>query len=43
MKTTNKIALSALGVIVFLLVWEAVARSGIVPARLLPSPSAVRR
>ena len=41
MKTYNKIALSALGVVVFLLAWEAVARSGVVPARLLPSPSAV--
>ena len=33
--------LSALGVLVFLLAWEGLARSGIVPSRLLPSPSAV--
>lgn len=33
--------LSILGVAVFLLAWEILARSGIVPARLLPSPSSV--
>jgi len=41
MTRRNDLLLSALGVVVFLLVWEAVARSGVVPARLLPSPSAV--
>jgi sulfonate transport system permease protein len=35
------VLLSALGVAVFLLAWEGLARSGIVPSRLLPSPSAV--
>ena len=33
--------LSAAGVIVFLAAWEGLGRSGIVPQRLLPSPSAV--
>ena len=41
MRARSAIFLSALGVGVFLLLWEALALSGIVPARLLPSPSAV--
>jgi sulfonate transport system permease protein len=41
MKARNSIALSVLGVAAFLLLWEVLARSGVVPARLLPSPSAV--
>ncbi|WP_207462466.1 ABC transporter permease [Azospirillum sp. SYSU D00513] len=41
MRARSAIPLSALGVVVFLLMWEMLAQSGIVPARLLPSPSAV--
>lgn len=41
MKASKAIPLSALGVAIFLLLWEALAHSGIVPARLLPSPSSV--
>lgn len=41
LKLHSSIALSALGVGAFLLAWEALARSGVVPAGLLPSPSAV--
>lgn len=41
LKTGTSLLLSALGVAAFLLLWEAVARSGVVPARLIPSPSAV--
>ncbi len=41
MNTRTSLSLSALGVVAFLFGWEAVARSGVVPAGLLPSPSAV--
>ncbi len=41
LKLQASLALSVLGVGAFLLAWEALAQSGIVPARLLPSPSAV--
>ncbi|MCW2236629.1 ABC transporter permease [Azospirillum canadense] len=41
LKLHTSVALSALGVAVFLLAWEALARSGVVPSGLLPSPSAV--
>lgn len=43
LKTRTSIALSVTGVIVFLLMWEGLARAGIMPARLLPSPSDVPR
>jgi sulfonate transport system permease protein len=41
MKIQHSLTLSALGVAAFLLGWEVVAQSGGVPARLIPSPSAV--
>ncbi len=41
MTPQRAVLLSALGVAVFLGLWEAMARSGFVPAGLLPSPSAV--
>jgi NitT/TauT family transport system permease protein len=41
MRPRTGLLLSVLGVAVFLAVWETLARSGIVPAGLLPSPSAV--
>jgi NitT/TauT family transport system permease protein len=37
----NDTLLSAIGVVVFLLAWEGVTRSGFVPPLLLPAPSAV--
>ena len=40
-KLHTSLLLSALGVGAFLIAWEVVARSGVVPARLIPSPSAV--
>ena len=35
----NKTLASAAGLIVFLAIWEAIARSGVVPSTLLPAPS----
>lgn len=39
MKSTTRYTLSATGLIVFLLIWESFARSGLIETHLLPPPS----